>query len=377
MSVTGSAHAARVSIRFEEADQVSTSVRCRVDVHDPALHGHTATFRITRTVAVHDGRGIDRSHTPIQRKLGRLGSHHVIEIPRETLQLYSYRGSMIDIAVRTELVVDDRIFSGTRVEIVHDHHIDRAPAICTDVNEVVEPHDAFDLVTNLQAIPPRNRMITIGLLLFGLLVIGFNTWVGWHDQISPETEVWFYDHYDSDGESESPLMKSLFGSGAIGVFVWAAVIAQLRKYMTFELVPLPARIGRSHSIPASKLVRGRSRIDLHDVQLRIVACNMEKGQYKRGSGTKERTVSFSEPVRAVVLYDQRIKLIPADRPVEHYLGGDVRFEPMFRALYPPQMLSSTHGVALHWEIQLIHDELVDQELVCPCEPFIWEEFLQA
>ena len=79
----------------------------------------------------------------------------------------------------------------------------------------------------------------------------------------------------------------------------------------------------------------------------------------------------------MVLYDQRISLIPAGAPVESYFGGEIVFEPMFAALYPPQMIGSGHGVALHWEVQLIHDEFVDQELVCPSDCFSWRDFLEA
>jgi hypothetical protein len=284
---------------------------------------------------------------------------------------------MIDVEVVAELIVDDGFFSDTEITISEAALIDRPPAIASQLDEIVDPSDAFDFLANLAAIPPVNRMITIGLLLFGLVVIGANSVVGWHDQVSPETEVWVYDHHDSDGDSQSPLVNSLMASGALGTAVWLAMRKQLRKYMTFELVPMDSHVRRSHVVPASRLVKGRSRVDLHDVHLRIVACNMEKGQYKRGSGTDERTVSFSEPSRAVVLYETRVDLIPANRPVEQFLQGDVRFEPMFRALYPRQMTSSTHGVDLHWEIQLIHDELVDQEIICPCESFIWEEFVEA
>ena len=50
---------------------------------------------------------------------------------------------------------------------------------------------------------------------------------------------------------------------------------------------------------------------------------------------------------------------------------------MFRALYPPQMVSDSHGLAVHWEIQLIHDDFVDQELVGSSDPFHFEDFLHA
>jgi hypothetical protein len=50
---------------------------------------------------------------------------------------------------------------------------------------------------------------------------------------------------------------------------------------------------------------------------------------------------------------------------------------MFRALYPPQSTSRTHGLDVYWEAQLIHDELVDQELVGPVDCFAFKDFLDA
>ncbi len=208
-------------------------------------------------------------------------------------------------------------------------------------------------------------------------MIAINTLVGIHDQFKPDIQTWFYDHRDSDGDSESPLQKSLVGSGALGAGIWLAIRRQLKKYMTFEICNLPGQVGRSAAFPAGAVLRGRARVDLADVRLRVVACNMEKGQYTRGSGTKKRTVSFTEPVRAVVLYDRLISRIPAGAPVESYFDGEIQFEPMFQALYPPQLVSTTHGLAVYWEVQLIHDELVDQELVGPVECFAWKDFLEV
>ena len=49
---------------------------------------------------------------------------------------------------------------------------------------------------------------------------------------------WLYSHYDGDGGSESPLVKALFGSGALGAGVWFLIRRQLRKYMKFHLAKL-------------------------------------------------------------------------------------------------------------------------------------------
>ena len=50
---------------------------------------------------------------------------------------------------------------------------------------------------------------------------------------------------------------------------------------------------------------------------------------------------------------------------------------MFQALYPRQMITESHGLDLVWEIQLIVDDLVDQELIGNRGVFIQKEFYSA
>jgi hypothetical protein len=41
-----------------------------------------------------------------------------------------------------------------------------------------------------------------------------------------------------------------------------------------------------------------------------------------------------------------------------------------------QMISSTHGLDIHWEVQLIHKEFIDQELIWDKKYFKYEDFLK-
>jgi hypothetical protein len=352
-------------------------VRCTIEVHDSTLIGHAADLSVVRKVVVHDSRAINNSDIVLRHDVPRLERRTVIGLDRAKLQAFSYAGEKISIEVHSQLRIDDGVIFDTTLTEQEQLDIGARPAVAEDAKSIVQPADAFNFAKNLAAIPPLNRAITMGLVLIGSIVIAINSWIGWHDQFAPEATTYFYDHRDSDGESESPLQKSLVGSGALGAAIWFAIRKQLRKYMTFDLHGVPQRICRGDVLRASALLRGRARVPLENISVRIVACNMELGQYQRGSGTKKRTVSFKEPVRAVVLYEQHVALVPAGHPVERYLAGEVRFEPMFRALYPPQMIGAKHGLALYWEVQLIHDDFIDQEVVGPVECFPWNDFLAA
>ncbi|HEX6179506.1 MAG TPA: hypothetical protein VF057_14175 [Thermoanaerobaculia bacterium] len=352
-------------------------MRCTIDVHDSTLIGHAADLSVVRKVVVHDSRAINKSDIVLRRDIARLDRRTVIELHRATLQAFSYSGEKISIEIHSELRIDDGALFDTTLTEQEQLDIGSRPSVADDAKSIVQPGDAFNFAKNLAAIPPLNRAITIGLVLIGSIVIAINSWIGWHDQFAPAPMTYFYDHRDSDGESESPLQKSLMASGALGAAIWLAIRKQLRKYMTFELHGVPQRICRGDVLRASTLLRGRARVPLENITVRIVACNMELGQYQRGSGTKKRTVSFKEPVRAVILYEQHVARVPAGHPVERYLAGEVAFEPMFRALYPPQMVGAKHGLALYWEVQLIHDDFIDQEVVGPVECFPWKDFLAA
>ena len=50
---------------------------------------------------------------------------------------------------------------------------------------------------------------------------------------------------------------------------------------------------------------------------------------------------------------------------------------MFKSLYPRQMVSSEHGIDLAWEIQLIVDDFVDQELHGDPNAFVQKDFYEA
>ena len=365
-----------IDVHFEpKSDSI---VRCTISVRDSSLLGHAAEFMLLRKVVVHDDRPVDSKDDVVwRRKIERLEMQTSFDLHRASLQVFTYNGSKIDVRIFSRLVIDDGVLVDTTVTEEEVIAFATRPAVSGDAKGLVEPQDAFQFMKNLKAIAPMDQLRTILLLLGGALVILLNSYVGVHDQMAPEPMVWFYDHRDSDGDSEAPLQKSLMASGAIGAAIWLALKKQLRKYMTLELHGVPQRICRTDRLHASTLLRGRSRVRLENVTLRVVACNMEMGQYTRGSGTKKRTVSFKEPIRAVVLYEQRIAAIPAHVPVESYFDGEIDFEPMFRALYPPQMVGKKHGLALYWEVQLLHDEFVDQEIVGPIDCFPWKEFLAA
>lgn len=355
----------------------SQKVFCTIKINDPALVGKSAVFDIIEEVIVHDSRPVNGSKTIFTKKFVILESITVIDIDSGSLQVYSYQGSHIDINVITRLKVDDKLIFDTSVSEKQQISIGMKPQIGGNPSEMINPKDSFDLRKNLKAIPPINQLKVKILMAVGAVLITLNTYVGFHDQFMVNEKHYFYSRVNSDGESQSPMVGSTVVDGIAGGALWLLILSELRKYMTFKFKQMPTRIRRGETMRVSDLIGGMARVELNNIDVRIVVANLECGQYKRGSGTKERTVSFSEPVRAVFVYNKHIDQIPANVPVEQYFNDTISFDNMFSALYPPTMAGSNHGMKVHWEVQLIHREFVDQELVGNSQIFEYKDFLSA
>ena len=355
-------------------------LRAKLIIPDPELIGKKATFTIKRHVQVNDSRPVHDTEEMFKHKFTVRGGKVTVPIPHDVLKdhPFQYDGNEIEIQCFGELVINDKLIrKDTSVQKDLPVEALKKPEVLSNTDELIDPKDIFSFSKNLMAIPSHNKIATLGLLIVGLVVIVVNMLIGYHDQFSPEHATYFYSHFDSDGDGSSPLVKALGGCGAIGAAIWFAIRRQLRKYMTFGLKPISKSVTRQSEHAVSDLFYGVSRTDLKDVTLRIVACNMEKGKYVRGSGSNQRTVSFSTPVRGVLLYSKKVTLIPKNHSVENHFRDSMSFEPMFKVLYPPSEVSKSHGLFIYWEIQLIHNDFVDQELVGDTARFRREDFFTA
>jgi hypothetical protein len=365
---------AKIDVRLEHDTDYSDCPVLLLTVTEPDLVGKQADLSFVLKVHVHDSRAVHNERVVHRHSFALSAGTMRVELPKGCLHgFYSYAGKGIDLRVVAKIKIDDGILFDSEVETQHPLPLGDRPRVAAHDGKLMDPSDAFSFIANLNAIPPKNKMITLWLMLIGGVLIVVNALLGLHDQFVPESQIYFYDHTGDDG-SESPLMKALMGCGALGVALWAAIKAQLRKYMRFELRPCPP-LRRGVRLNAAELVDGEARTALHDITVRVVACNRECGQYKRGSGTKVRTVSFKTPSRAVKLYEKRIANVPANVPIAQYLDGEIDFEPMFADLYPPLMIATTHGIDVAWEVQLLHPKFVDQELPCNADGLRYDDFL--
>ena len=367
--------AGTAKLRIEGRQSESGPARATLVLEDGRYSGREATLSMRTQVDVTRSGGVDANEQRTLLQFRIAGRETPLELPAEACERFGYSGDSITIASTIRVQVEGETVLEGSVDDFRDVRVGRRPQ-GENAAELIEPSDKFSILDNLRALPPQNRLKAVAIMLVGSLFIAVNSFVGVHDQFVPESRTWFYDHRGSDG-SESPVEKSLFGSGAAAAALWVALRAQLRRYMSIALVAGFATPRRGTRIDARQLLRGKARVALEQVRVRVVAANRELGKYTERSGTRTRTVTFQNPVHAVVLYDTFLPHVPAHAPIESYLSGEVDFAQMFASLYPPLRVGSEHGIDLVWEAQLLHPKFVDQEVMGPVDGLRFADFLDG
>jgi len=348
---------------FHEND--NSHAKVTINTFDTDQLGKEATFTLFFGVDVKDSRPVNSSKVLFEKNITLSAEPIVFDIPLNKKNIFTYKGHKIDICLTSHITLARPIIFDKKIKEKHfipnKHKPQQAQARAASV---IEPDDRFDLMKNINAIPYINRMFVFLLMIVGGIIIAVNTFIGAHDQMVPETSTWLYSHRDSDGDSTSPLMTSLTASGALGAGVWYLIKQNLKKYMVFIFKMRLPKIAPNTQYQLKDFITGRPRVDLKNFKIRVVAANMEKGQYRRGSGTSERTVSFNEPGRAIMLYEVPIGILHRNQNLVDILPDETfDFDKMYKNLFPPEEISKNHGLELRWEIQLLHKDLIDQELI--------------
>ncbi len=146
--------------------------------------------------------------------------------------------------------------------------------------------------------------------------------------------------------------------------------------MSFRLTSKLSMFAPGATFQVKDLISGVPRVPLETAELRIVACNLEKGSKWEESGKSRREVTFTHPVRAITLYKKKVFKLPAGQEINEHFPEVISFDGIYQKLYPAQMLTKTHGIDLYWEVQLLSDTFVDQELIGPVDSFRYIYFFR-
>ncbi len=371
----------KVSVRvinaYKKSEIVGTvgDIILEISVHDASLIGRSAKLTIERRVKVKKDDPIDH-YDKIERSLVLRQSRCEITLSSKDLKLFSYSGETIDISAHVTLNVDTGLLFDTKVKIRDKmDYLPRLKVASSDAEVVIEPKDQFSFVKNMKAIPSSAQRMVIYLGFLAALFLCVNTFIGFHDQFVSDAKTWLYSHRDHEGEREFPLWDAM-GLNCIAAGVaWYLMRRELRRYMSFRLTTKPSMFAPGAKFQVKQLISGVPRVPLESAELRIVACNLEKGSYWVKSGKDSSKHTFSHPVRAITLYKKKVFKLPAGQEINVHFPEVISFDEIYKKLYPSHMLKETHGIDIYWEVQLLHDSYVDQELIGPTEPFKYHYFL--
>lgn len=371
----------KISVKVIKSDRASGLMRrgsdiiLEVSVHDSSLIGRSAKLIIERCAKVKKDDPIDH-YGKIERSLVLRQSRCEIALSSRDLRFFSYSGETIDISVNLTLKVDTGILFDTEVDIDEKMFFKPRQLVAkSDAEAIIEPKDKFSFIKNMKAIPAHAQMVVLYLGLLAGLFLVINTIIGVHDQYVSEAMTWLYSHRSSQGKSQSPLMAAMQWNGVAAAAAWYAMRRELRRYMSFRLTTKPSMFAPGTKFQVKDLISGVPRVPLESAELRIVACNLEKGSYWSGSDRERREKTFSHPVRAITLFKKKVFKLPAGHEINEHFPEEISFDEIYKKLYPAQMLTKTHGIDLYWEVQLLNDTLVDQELIGPIDPFKYHYFL--
>lgn len=369
----------KASLEFLSKGEFGENAIIRVEIFDRELLNSEIKYRLLCKVKVHKSRAINREEVLLEKSIATTSGETVydIEIPTSSLETYTYSGNHIDVELHSVLIVDDGILFDTKIKDKHELPLIDKPEISESAKKLVEPKDTYSFFANLKALSPQRRVLTSLAVFLGFgSALAFAV-VGIHDQLAVEQDVWLFSHVSSSSKQQSPWVGGVVPAIFLIIGTWAIIHWQLKKYISVQWSPaLPQLIKPGTGYPVGELFQAKSRVDLEDMTLRIVACNMECGQYRRKSGKRTRTVSFRKPVRGVVLFEKTIKRVRANTPINAWFAtDDVSFDEMFRVLYPANMLGDSHGLDVYWELQFLHPEFVDRELVGESKHFRYQDFI--
>ena len=347
------------------ANDLSLSIRPDVDfrptffivdlkITNPKMMGKKAEFKLDLASDVHDSSAVNDAKNLYAHNFTVDRTEYQLKIPTDSFDCFTYKGTHASIVLRANLKVDD-------AWILKDSEVSRTAQLKLvdartggggDASAEIDPFDKVQFSKNFNALSSNRKLAFVLLSLFCVIAGVWGSIAIWKLR-----------------DSDEP------GGAIVGIIVLIVVVCvlwvwfknkQFKSYMKVALQPMPA-ITRNTRLKISQLISWKSEVDLKNMTLRVVACNMEKGQYVRGSGTNRRTVSFEEPVRPIILYSEKVSRIPSGQELGGHFPGEVDFGPIFKTLYPPLEISETHGLAVYWEVQLLHDEFIDHELKGPTD----------
>ena len=279
-----------------------------------------------------------------------------IDTPRQTFKIesmpfYDFQGEEIESFCTAELDC-----SGATGEQRVPNPLFRQTFNLKAAEEITHPKDEYDGSANFSRLPRRTKLTVY--LQQALLLSLFIWTLGWG--ITEEIWEWQTKKGNSPPEFLWALVLIVILGGIYGVRKQAlGKYISLEKSKTSRLQVLP---GKTYLL--SDVVEGNVEIDIENALFRIVCCNRERFQYLVSYQNSRDWTPRYRDFNGHVIYERKISRIPAGSWLSDHLPKRdvINFDVMFRNLYPQALVSKNYGVSVYWEVQIIHDQLVDLEI---------------
>ncbi len=225
-----------------------------------------------------------------------------------------------------------------------------------DAQQITQPKDVFDRSANFARLSTKTRVKTrlIQLLMtcafIGVLFWGFSV------------EIW---SWERSSRRTHPAFFWLIGLSLFPMVIWFQGKLALYKYVSLDksaTAKMSPKPNESYSL--SEMVSGSAEVDIDNATFRVVCCNRERYRYLHHSGNSSTWTDQYHDFNGLILHEEQVTRIPAGSPLSNYLPKtrEISFNQMFATLYPQAMVSKHYGISVYWEVQIIHDELVDTEI---------------
>lgn len=363
-----------VEIRVE--DQGAAGFAARVTL-SRQHEGREATFELVRRVLVLDEAPEHYEEVLFAHRFAaRPGETEEFALPGLGEGLFEYAGTQISIELTARVRVHDGFLSDTTGEQVFPQRLFATPRAGEGARELMEQADLYDFGKALAALPAAGKAkVGAFAAISGGLAL-FTSVAALHDLFVPTSEAWLF----LGPAIFTPIAAAALVALTLGG-TYLVARRQLPDYLTLILTPPPGGFRRGERYRLGDHFSAVSQVDLHDVCLRIVACNLERGRYhrRRGAGSNQRNVivSFEEPVRGVQLLQVSLPAVSAGEDLATRCEHPLDFTPLFDALYPEQTPDPAYGLALRCEVQLIHMDYVDKKAAFDPAAFELAGFMAA
>jgi len=349
-------------------------------IKDNSLLGESAWFDIELALDI-SNKLLDKKKSVYRKKITFLENEMVLVVPISQVEVYPYKGDFISTSVTFNLdIIQSNVLLNSKISSQPLKKLKHSADKEKKAKKILEPNDVFNLSTNLKIIIGSHRTLAFIYIIIGVVLLIIFGGIGIYDQsIQPSPNFILFSQGDSSGKGailNPPLVKSIILDFFIFLLFWSLTKKELRTYISKPKVNWPEEVNTQTVLSVNKLIDGVITSNLENLVIKIVAGNYEKYSYYDWISKQQNTKVH--PKKAIVLYEKRIpKVNKGDNLSIYFDNEEFQLSKIFDTLFPTVKHDSDNGLFLHWEVQILHKDLIDHEIVGCTSSFSFSDFLKV